>query len=317
MFAPLSAFIFSILLIISQNVFSQTSNSLYNSLPDNEPQLIAPGRLSTTMGEYSPTYDIHSQELMFMRRTPGEFDYRIYTSIFSDGKWSSPVFASFSGQHRDAAPHFSPDGSTLVFDSSRPDERVAESSINLYMTKRTSANWTEPVLLEALSVNDGNEPVPGRDEFGPALDGKGNLYFYSFRQPYRGGRLYKATEEADFRDLQPDDNLPDPSASTFVGYPYLTPDGHTLIIEGRNTGGRDTDLFYACKEQDGKWTAAKELEMVNTDFGEGVPYMSADGLLLFFASSRPDTESATANANLYMVRTDSLPVPCPAQYSEG
>lgn len=43
----------------------------------------------------------------------------IFTSQESGGKWTTPETASFSGTFRDIEPAFAPDGSYLLFSSSR------------------------------------------------------------------------------------------------------------------------------------------------------------------------------------------------------
>ena len=99
MIPPLSFFPFLILLFCSgTSVTGQEANSqLSAQYTASQPTLIAPGLISTTAGEYSPTYDSDRDELYFMRRTPGQFDYRIYVSRLTPAGWTEPVIASFSG----------------------------------------------------------------------------------------------------------------------------------------------------------------------------------------------------------------------------
>lgn len=64
------------------------------------PQLLAPGVLSTSSGEYSPTFDPVRSELAFIRRTPVRFDYTLYASRLGVGGWSMPQVLPFSGDYR-------------------------------------------------------------------------------------------------------------------------------------------------------------------------------------------------------------------------
>ena len=104
------------------------------------------------------------------------------------------------------------------------------------------------------------------------------------------------------------EQLPDPSADTFVGYLTLSADGQTAVIEGRDKLGTDTDLFYAC-QKDGAWGDAQPLTQLNTAFGEGTPYLTADGQWLWFASDR--AAQTPGDSDLYRVHTKQLPIPCP------
>ncbi len=273
-----------------------------------KPQLIAPGSISGELGEYSPTWDVGRQQLIFMRRTPGEFDYTLYQSSYRNGEFSEPAVLPFSGKYRDAGPSLSPDGQRLVFDSRRPDDRVAERSINIWITERIGDDWSEPRLVKGASLNASAEPVAGRDEFGPVLDAKGQLYFYSFRKPYRGGEHFLAVGPG-FDDAVPASEFPDPSRRTFVSYFSLSSDTNTLVMEGASEPGGDTDLYYACREDSG-WTDAVALGSVNSESGDGGPYLSSDGKTLFFVSDRSTDDPSAGDANIYAVSTDGLPIPC-------
>jgi hypothetical protein len=285
--------------------YGQSDDNLSQLYPGDQVYLLAPGKISTQMGEYSPTLDTKRNELYFMRRTPGVFDYTIYRSILSQPGWASPEVVSFSGQYRDAAPYLSPDGNTLLFDSRRPHPSVNSESISLWSTRRTAKGWEEPAIIKALSENPADEPEVGQDEFGPAIDARGNIYAYSFRQPYRGGARYLKSAR-DEEAIQLDFSIPDPSASTFVSYLYISPDGTFAVMEGRAKGRRDTDLFCSCKQADGKWTGPVEVPGVNTRANEGGPFITADGKFLLFTSNRRTVKDTAKNANLYLTRAKSL-----------
>ena len=270
-------------------------------------ELIAPGKVSTIFGEHSPTFDVHSNVLIFMRRTPGQFDYTLYSSTLVGDVWSAPIIVEFSGKYRDAAPYFSPNGQKLVFDSQRPAINFTEDSINIWqVNKQADGGWSEPFILSHASSNNKDEIKVGRDEFGPLLTDENKLLFYSFRQPYRGGAHYQADLDS---VPQVQDEIPDPSASTFIAYLTLSKDGNTAIIEGRGQDSNATDLYYACKS-DGKWSKVTPLSAVNTRFGEGTPFITSDSRWLWFASDKPTLTGNTEGPNIYRVSTSTLPIPC-------
>jgi Tol biopolymer transport system component len=260
--------------------------------------------VSTDDGEYSPTFDPKRGELYFMRRTPGRFDYTIMVSQRNGTEWTEPVVAAFSGEHRDASPSLSPAGDALVFDSRRPNTPLEEGSIDLWRVDRVGAGWTEPRLLADASRNIPDETRDGRDEFGPLLTRDGDLYFYSFRTPDRGGRHYRV--RADSPGLvEHADKLPDPSADTFVGYMTLAADGRLAVFEGRQRGGGGTDLFAARRDAQGDWSRAYPLDRINTPANEGTPYLTPDGELLLFASDRPTESRLAETSNLFSIATEA------------
>jgi len=269
-----------------------------------EVTLVAPGVISTGLGEHSPTLDVKRNELVFMRRTPGRFDYTLYSSSYTKGQWSQPTVLPFSGTHRDGAPSFSADGQTLLFDSRRPHPDLAPGSINLWQVNRTASSWGTPEPLLTLSQNQTNEKPAGLDEFGPLITPAGDIWFYAFRQPHRAGSHYRSQPGQAPQAMR---QLPDPSADTFVGYLTLSNDGRTAVIEGRSRSGRDGDLFYACLKGD-QWTTAEPLVAVNTSANDGNPYLTADMQWLWFASDRG--EPSQGQSNLFRIHTKDLPIPC-------
>ena len=266
------------------------------------------------MGEYSPFFDIHHNELYFMRRTPGRLDYTIYKSVLTANGWTKPVIASFSGTYRDAAPYLSPDGNTLFFDSRRPSSKIGTSSIDIWVTKRQNGTWSKPKLVQA-SINAPDEPETGVDEYGPAVDEKGVLYFYSFRQPFRGGRHYRSNPP-NYQKAKINEELPDPSYKTFVSYLYISPNGKFALLEGRGINNSKTDLYYSCKTSKSDWSKPIALETINTKYGEGVASMTADGKFLLFASDREPNSKNASYANIYITETDGLFGKCQKSFSE-
>lgn len=137
----------------------------------------------------------------------------------------------------------------------------------------------------------------GDDEFGPVIDDAGNISFYSFRAPFRGGSHYVIESDVVRREVL----LPDPSASTFVCYLTLSRDGNLAVMEGRALGRRDTDLFVATRDADGSWSAPLPINAVNTEANEGTPYLTPVGEALLFASTRSTSEKQSSASNIYVI----------------
>lgn len=267
------------------------------------PELVGPGVVSTNAGEYSPTFDAERGELYFMRRTPGLFDYTIWRARTDGERWTDAEVVSFSGDERDAGPYLAPDGASLVFDSARPTESLEKDSINLWRVERAEdGQWGEPALMAGAS-NAGFQPGRAEfDEFGPAIDGEGRIWFYSFRSPYRGGSRY-VVDTPDAKEARRDTSVPDPSARTFVSYLWLSADGRTAVMEGRAKGRRDSDLFVS-NRVGSRWTEPRPVPGVNTSSGEGGPWVTPDGAWLWFTSDRASGDDRAGTANLYRVAVE-------------
>ena len=278
-------------------------------------EILAPGLISTKFGEYSPTYDSMRDELYFMRRTPAEFDYTIYKTKLSAKGWSTPIVVSFSGKFRDAGPFLAPDGNTIFFDSRRPSPNVAANSINIWYSNRRDDGWSKPKILLAPSINSEDEPYAGQNEYGPAVDEEGILYFYSFRRPFRGGAHYISTPPK-YQDVNINSKLPDPSAQTFVSYLYISPNGKLALLEGRAPGRNDTDIFCSCKLEDGNWSEPFTIPEINTTANEGGPSLTTDAKFLLFTSNRNSQNNLVSNANLYIAKVNGLLDDCREKIKE-
>jgi hypothetical protein len=69
---------------------------------------------------------------------------------------------------------------------------------------------------------------------------------------------------------------------------FIDPEENYIIFASDRPGGYGgTDLYISSKETDGSWKAAINMgEPVNSSAWEGSPFVSADGLYLFFNSDR-------------------------------
>jgi Tol biopolymer transport system component len=70
--------------------------------------------------------------------------------------------------------------------------------------------------------------------------------------------------------------------------PYVDPDEDYIIFESTRPGGvGGVDLYISFQTAAGTWTNAVNLgSAVNSTRNEGGPFVSADGLYLFFNSDR-------------------------------
>ncbi len=84
-----------------------------------QPELFAPGVISGPVNDAAPVFTPDGQTVYFHRSGPGLGCF-ILVSHLKNGKWSTPEFASFSGQWQDLEPAMAPDGSYMLFSSNRP-----------------------------------------------------------------------------------------------------------------------------------------------------------------------------------------------------
>src|SRR5262245_60479539 len=88
--------------------------------PLAEPAVFGEGVISTGEYESHPAFTPDGRTLYFVRSTPEFTGWTIHVTRHTDGRWSTPKVAPFSGKHRDADPFSSADGKQLYFISDRP-----------------------------------------------------------------------------------------------------------------------------------------------------------------------------------------------------
>ena len=188
-----------------------------------EPELFAPGVVSTADHETSTVFTPDGRTVYFSRADPAFLDSAILEATKdAQGRWGAVRIAPFSGTWRDTEPFVSPDGKRFFFASNRPPVPGGEplqaqvggrtfAGSNLWYMDRTAQGWGAPVHVEG-KVNslpmvynptctaDGTLYFSGRVEGGPATQ---QIYL---ARPRAGGgwgdpeRLPFCEEAAHFMD---------------------------------------------------------------------------------------------------------------------
>jgi Tol biopolymer transport system component len=279
-----------------------TGGYLGQVVPGDEPQLFAPGIVST--GMY--TRDIA------MTPDGGEIYYCVMEAGFSvilqsklvEGHWTKPEVTSFSADaaHQEIEPHIAPDGQKMLFLSDRrpdgvplePDERGRWANQDIWVVDRIGDDWGEPYNLGPPVNTDSSE-------FFPSLTRDGTIYFTRSHPATRESYIYRS-RWVDGQYAEPE-RLPTQVNSTNSQYnAFIAPDESYIIVPvaGREDSFGGTDYYIVFRNDDDAWSEPINLgDRINTAVGaEFSPYVSPDGRYFFFMSSRripwtevPDTLS--------------------------
>ncbi len=141
-----------------------------------------PGNINTNKNEGAHCITSNGKFIFFTAcgRSSGVGSCDIYISINNNGKWSQAINLGreVNTSAWDAHPAISPDGTTLIFSSTRPGGKGKK---DLWMVKFNRGHWGVPTNISELNTS-GNEVTP----FFHA-DGK-TLYFSSDGLPGMGGK---------------------------------------------------------------------------------------------------------------------------------
>ncbi|MBN1270655.1 MAG: PD40 domain-containing protein [Candidatus Aminicenantes bacterium] len=252
--------------------------------PGIKPEIFAPGIISTGLhDDYGPAISKDGNEIYF--RIWGKPHAIIWMIKRIDGKWGKPEVASFSGLYEDGGFVFSKDGKRIYFDSDRPTDNKGEpKDTDIWFVNRNENGWGEPANLGA--------PINSADEeyIGSVL--ADNTIFFTVRKRDTNGKLSFTNYSSKWENTaySKPEKLPYPFNSDFFQIaPRFSPDETyaILVINGRDDGIGQEDLYVTFKNQDETWTEPQNLgPQINSKSTDWFPSFSPDGKYLFFVSWR-------------------------------
>lgn len=295
--------LFVIISVIALNIglFADGAEQLKNIIgakPGDKPALLMPGLFHgiTSYRDVAITPD--GKEFYFAKMSKNRFV--IMVAKCSDGRWSIPAVAPFSGKYSDFEPVISPDGKIFLFASNRPSGNKTDMSkdVDIYIMKRVKNGWSKPSLV-------GGRINSARMEYFPSITRSGRLYFgrndmamtrgdIHYSDPV-GGVYGKAVK------LPPQVNFPGTSYNAFIA-----PDESYIIFSAYLKGekGLHSDMFISFRDDNDIWQQAVNMgKIINSDGHDHSPYVSYDGKYLFFSSTR---ERNPRQFRIYWVSTSFL-----------
>ena len=261
--------------------FSFNDRPLHERDQSTGSHMFAEGIVSTNGNEFGGVFTPNGKEFYFTRSVPQSYLYMICVSRFSNGNWSEPEAAPFSGRYRDFDAVISPDGSRLYFVSDRPVDGKPKSDYDIWLLERTKSGWSAPKNLGSPINTDGSE-------WFASVSNDGTLYFAADRSGgFRNTHIYRSRFE-NGKYSEPEKLSDAINSEGIETEPYIERDERFLIFSsyGRADGSGDWDI-YISYNRNGRWGKAQNLgPRVNTSARDYSPRLTPDGKYLFFTSER-------------------------------
>jgi len=186
---------------------------------------------------------------------------------------------SVNSEFDDYYPFIDETGNNLVFSSNRTYvEEFEEYVPNVFYADYNKGNWSEALPLPTNTYDA--EEIVGMSTLGDKIlmYTNGDYATHDIKMAYRKGNR--------FTDASSNELPFDLNTDGFEKGACISPDGNTLYFASDRRGGRGSlDLYMAKKDQSGAWMASENLgSIINTEFDENFPSLSADGKKLYFAS---------------------------------
>lgn len=248
------------------------------------PRLFMPGIVSTGLNEFGSAFNPGQNELFYCIRHRSDL-FIILQTGFSDGSWSDPEVAWFSGIHNDADPFITYDGRYLFFCSDRPiNDYDTIRDWNIWRLEKIDGRWLNLKLLEF--------NTPDKNEMYPTVSKKGNLYFHSdLLSPAisldlnRTDLFFSRNVNGRFTGYE---KLPICSDEFPEWDPFISPEEDYIIFTSTIPGGfGGGDMYISFRADNGNWS--KPLNMggeVNSTGMDYCPNLTPDNKHLIFSSYR-------------------------------
>ncbi len=260
-------------------------------LPESEPELFAPGLVSTGLPTRDLTMTPDGREIYYCVTMGGFRVTAIMVTKLVDGRWTRPEVAPFSTHPgwANLEPCISPDGQRFFFMSDRSVTDDAPGNPDIWVMDREGGRWGTPRNLGA-PVN-----TPGEEYF-PSVTRDGTLYFTRADPETRVNYIYRSRlVEGEYQEPE---LLPDQvNCGRDRFNAYVAPDESFIVVP--TVGMEDThggvDYYISFRDDDDRWTEPLNMgDRVNSDNGrEWSASMSPDGQFLFFMSARaPDLDDS-------------------------
>jgi hypothetical protein len=263
------------------------TNAVAAAMPPATPEIFAPGIISGHSVVACPAFSPDGKTVFF-DITRGS-DSMLLVSHQTNGHWSKPQIAPFSGQWLDHDAAMAPDGSFLVFVSNRPavaggkpvdivgkTQTIPNLGGNLWRVDGKGAGWGEPYRLPD-SINHNTQT------FAPSVAADGSVYFiqpeegdfHIFRSQYRDGTYQPPVRQAlgDAKAHQKD--------------PAVAPDESFMVFDMNDPAKEGPDRLYIAFRDGVHWGEPIDLGApINDSRGPWGPHLGPDHRTLYFTSDR-------------------------------
>ncbi len=269
--------------------------------PGDTPVLFAPGLISTGKEHSAAMFTPDGNEVWFGRMFPAT----VYYMKRIENRWTDVQIAPFCDTFNYLYPVLAPEGDRIFFSSDRPrerlDKRLHRGQVDVWMVERTPEGWSRPARLN-------NNVNVGRYNSCGSTTKDGTLYFTAKTSDTPIDIFSSQLVNGAYRPPEVPAGINGPDAEHC---PFVAPDGSFMIFSSFRGGQGRSDLFISFRMTDGAWSRPKNMgSKINSAYKDEYPYVSPDGMYLFFNSNRPSLLNQKpiedGPGNIYWVSSDII-----------
>lgn len=173
-------------------------------------------------------------------------------------------------------------------DASLPPEKQVLDKVNgIYVSKKINGEWSMP---EKIILQDGKKLSLDRCPF--VLDDK--MWFCSAREEYTDVNWFTAERVSGQWEKW---KKSDSNSAYEVGELHISADGKELYFHSNRNGGKGGTGIWVSQNINGKWSEPENVDNINSNENESLPYITLDGKELFFTRTYMGTPAIFRSKN--------------------
>lgn len=252
--------------------------------PGMEPEVFAPGFVSTDEHEFAASFSPDGSEFYFSRAVGDNRRKSVMVSKLVDGVWTPPEKAlAFENENFEA--RVAPDGVRIFFMGFHPVPDKERPDLDMFFAERTEDGWGDA------------------EHLGPPFNPSGSMYI-SFTEDgtlyttdARGSGIVRSrVADSVFCEFEALEEPVNAEGARQL-YPFVSPDGSYIIFnEMGGTRAGESTLMVSFRHENGEWTVPREIPL---GMRGGTASVSPDGRYLFFTSGRPQSDVYWVDARIF------------------
>lgn len=249
----------------------------------SEPQKFDPN-LRSHGGVFGLTISPDSKTALWVQSKGKRDTLIIMESWNKNGTWTKPVVASFSSQNgnwKDIDPMFSPDGKTVLFQSTRSTIHSSpKKDFDIWAVKKLKNGWSEPYHLGNTINTDASESFA-------SMTKKGNIYFMKDNETQKGNSDLWVSRVVNGKYQKPE-NLGSPiNTQERESNPYISPNEEYIIYFSSHPKGHGQNDLYISFNNKGTWSEPVNLGLpINSELAEFCPFVHQKEKKLYFTRQK-------------------------------
>lgn len=256
-----------------------------------QPQKVAPGIVSED-GVFGFTLSPDGTSALWVKSNGRRDTLTIVQSSRVKGEWQTPTPAPFSGnpKWKDIDPVFSPDGNTILFQSTRPVEGNPDrNGFDIWAVMKTKNGWSEPYHLGDDINSDASESYA-------SMTRRGDIYFMKEDPNGEGSSDIFVSRLINGKYTTPESIGSPINTTNRESNPFISADESFIIYFSSDSAGYgEVDLFISFF--DGVvWSTPRNMgPKINSVEAEFCPFFHEKQGRLYFARQRKQQNRYTEN----------------------